>query len=135
MTSPELPYPQIDGTLMERMGMVITHVEPGCVKASMPVMGNLQPYGLLHGGANAALAETVGSIAGGMHAGSDGVSLGLELNCTHHKAVRSGFVHAVATPIYEGNSAATYAITITDDEGNLTCTARLTCVIRKRGRN
>ena len=124
---------QIDlpaGALGERMGMRITRAERGRVEATMPVEGNTQPFGLLHGGASAALAETVGSIAGALHAGPDRLVVGVDLSATHHRAVRSGTVHAVATPLHEGGSVASYDIRISDDDGNLVCTARLTCLIR-----
>lgn len=118
------------GTLSERMGIVITDAQPGRVAATMPVAGNTQPYGLLHGGASAALAETVGSIAGAIHAGPDRLVVGVDLNATHHRAVRSGLVTAVATAIHEGGTVASYDIRITDEEGRAVCTARLTCLIR-----
>ena len=122
------------GTLAERMGIVLTAVEPGRVAASMPVSGNTQPYGLLHGGASAALAENVGSIAGALHAGSERMVVGIDLNCTHHRAVRDGAVHAEATPLHEGGSVASYAIRIVDDADRLVCTARLTCLVRPLAR-
>ena len=117
------------GALGERMGMRITHAEPGRVEASMPVEGNTQPFGLLHGGASAALAETVGSIAGALHAGPDRLVVGVDLNATHHRAARSGFVTAVATAISLGPTLASYNVEITDDQGRRTCTARITCLI------
>lgn len=119
-----------EGTLAGRMGIAITLAEPNRVEASMPVEGNTQPYGLLHGGASAALAETVGSIAAALHAGPDRLVVGVDLNATHHRAVRSGSVHAVATPLHQGGSVASYDIRISDDDGNGVCTARLTCLVR-----
>ena len=119
-----------DGGLAQRMGIVITIAEPGLVAATMPVAGNTQPYGLLHGGASAALAETVGSIAGAIHAGPNRMIVGVDLSCTHHRAVRSGSVTGVATALHEGGTVASYAIRIADDEDRLVCTARLTCLVR-----
>lgn len=119
------------GTLSERLGIQITEARPGYVSASMPVAGNTQPYDLLHGGATAALAETVGSIAADIHSGPDRGIVGIELSCSHHRAARRGHVHAVATPLHEGSTLATYAITITDDDGRLISTSRLTCLLRK----
>ncbi len=98
--------------------------------ARMPVAGNTQPYGLLHGGASAVLAESIGSIASALHAGPNRIALGLELNCTHHRAMREGFVTGTATALVRGRSVASYAITVTDDAGALVCTARLTCLLR-----
>ena len=120
------------GALAESMGMRIVSAEPGRVVATMPVAGNTQPYGLLHGGASAALAETVGSIAGAVHAGPGRLVVGLELSCTHHRAVREGTVTATATAIREGGTVATYGIAITDEAGEPVCTARLTCLVRER---
>lgn len=117
-------------TLMDRMGIVMTHAEHGRVAATMPVAGNTQPYGLLHGGANAVLAETLGSVAAMIHAGPDRIAVGIELSCTHHRAAREGSVHGVAIAIHEGNTLATYDIRIVDDADRLVCTARLTCLVR-----
>lgn len=118
------------GGLAQRMGIVITAAEQGRVEATMPVEGNTQPYGLLHGGASAALAETVGSIAGAIHAGPSRMIVGVDLSCTHHRAVRSGTVTGIATALHEGGTVATYAIRIADEEDRLVCTARLTCLVR-----
>jgi uncharacterized protein (TIGR00369 family) len=96
----------------------------------MPVEGNTQPYGLLHGGASAALAETLGSIGSMLHAGSSKIAVGVDLNCTHHRGVRSGLVTGVATPLHRGRSTATYEIVISDEDGRRVCTARLTCLLR-----
>ena len=118
------------GELAERMGIAFESVRPGQVIATMPVVGNRQPYGLLHGGASAVLAETVGSVAAALHAGLDRIAVGIELSCSHHRAARDGWVRAVATPLHEGNSLATYEIVVCDEEGRRVCTARLTCAIR-----
>jgi 1,4-dihydroxy-2-naphthoyl-CoA hydrolase len=119
------------GELAERMGIAFETVEPGLVVATMPVDGNRQPYGLLHGGASAVIAETVGSVAAALHAGMERIAVGIELSCTHHRAVRDGFVRATATPLHEGGSIATYDIIVEDDQGQRICTARLTCAVRK----
>lgn len=118
------------GDLAQRMGMTITEARPGCVRGSMPVEGNTQPFGLLHGGASAALAESLGSIAAGIHAGWGTLVVGVDLNCTHHRAVRDGHVHGTATPLHEGRTVASYDIRIVDDADRPVCTARLTCLIR-----
>ncbi len=121
-----------DQLLPTRMGIEITEWDPKRVVATMPVAGNLQPYGLLHGGANATLAETIGSVAAALNAGTDRVAMGLELSCTHHRAARSGHVTGVATPLHVGRSTSSFEIVITDEEGKRTCTARLTCIVRDR---
>ncbi len=119
-----------DGQLGHRMGIEFTEWAPDRVVATMPVEGNRQPYGLLHGGANAVLAESLGSTAAAMNAGTGRIAVGLELSCTHHRAATEGMVTGVATPLHRGNSAATYEIVITDQRDRRTCTARLTCVLR-----
>ena len=121
--------------LTARMGIVITEWDPKRLVATMPVTGNLQPYGLLHGGASCVLAETLGSIAAALNAGDERQALGIEINASHHRAVRDGIVTGVCTPVHEGGSVATYAIEITDEQGRPTCTARLTCVLRRAKRD
>ncbi len=116
--------------LATRMGMKITEWHPDRMVGTMPVAGNRQPYGLLHGGANAVLAEGLGSIAAAMHAGPDRFAVGLELSCTHHRAATDGLVTGVATPVHRGRGTATFDIVITDEQGRRTCSARLTCVLR-----
>jgi uncharacterized protein (TIGR00369 family) len=113
------------------MGIEFTEWEPHRVVATMPVKGNLQPYGLLHGGANAVLAETAGSVCAAINAPGR-ATVGLELSCTHHRPAFDGVVTAVATPLHVGRTMATIEIVISDDHGRRTCTARLTCVIRDR---
>ncbi|WP_236567989.1 MULTISPECIES: hotdog fold thioesterase [unclassified Nocardiopsis] len=114
------------------MGIDIHDCRPGYVSGSMPVEGNHQPLGILHGGANAVLAETLGSLAALMHAGDGGNAVGLDLSCTHHRWVSSGRVTGVCTPLRESRTTATYEIVISDDTGKRTCTALLTCAIRSR---
>ena len=119
-----------DGTLMERMGIEIVEAKPGRVVGRMPVAGNTQPYGLLHGGASVVLAESLGSLAAALHAGPDRVAVGVEVSAAHHRAARSGVVTGVATPLSEGSNLASYDIVVTDDQGRRICTARLTCMLR-----
>ena len=118
------------GDLGARMGLRVTEASADRVVATMPVKGNTQPYGLLHGGASAVLAETLGSIGAMMHGGRDKVAVGVDLNCTHHRAVRDGVVTGVATPVHRGRSTATYEIVITDERDKRVCTARLTCLLQ-----
>ncbi len=120
----------VDQQLNDKLGLVVTEAAPERVVATMPVKGNLQPYGLLHGGANAVLAEALGSISAALNAGEGRLALGLELSCTHHRGVRSGTVTGVATPIHVGRGTITCEIVITDESGKRSCTARLTCVVR-----
>jgi uncharacterized protein (TIGR00369 family) len=120
-----------DQLLADKMGIEIVDWDSQRMVATMPVAGNLQPYGLLHGGANAVLAETLGSVAAALNAPKDRVTLGLELSCTHHRAAKSGLVTAVCTPLHTGRSTATYEIVISDENGKRTCTAKLTCILRE----
>jgi 1,4-dihydroxy-2-naphthoyl-CoA hydrolase len=118
------------GGLGQRMGIDWLEVGPERTVARMPVAGNTQPFGLLHGGASAVLAESVGSVASNLHAGPGRFAVGIELSCTHHRGARDGFVTAVATPLSRGRTLATYHIEISDDAGHRICTARLTCLLR-----
>ncbi|MGO1318166.1 MAG: hotdog fold thioesterase [Cellulomonadaceae bacterium] len=120
---------RLDGTLIERMGIRISEVGARRVVASMPVAGNTQPAGLLHGGASAALAETVGSFGALAHAGPGRAAVGLSVTATHHRAVRTGTVNAVASAVHLGRTMASYEIVITDDHDRRVCTAMLTCMI------
>ena len=120
------------GTLNERMGIELTEVSRERIVATMPVAGNTQPYGLLHGGASVVLAETLGSIGAQLWAGQTRVAVGLDINATHHRAARSGSVTGVATPVSIGRTLVCYDIVITDDEGRRTCTSRITCMLRDR---
>jgi uncharacterized protein (TIGR00369 family) len=121
--------------LAERMGIELLEASPERVVATMPVAGNTQPYGLLHGGASCTLAETVGSVGAVLHAGPDAIAVGVEINATHHRSATSGLVTAVATPLHRGRTIATYQIAITDEAGREVCTARLSCLIRRKGGN
>jgi 1,4-dihydroxy-2-naphthoyl-CoA hydrolase len=120
------------GTLGEKMGIEFIEVTSQRVVARMPVAGNTQPYGLLHGGASVVLAETLGTLGAMMHAGEGRIAVGIEINATHHRGAAAGYVTGTATALSVGNTVATYAVTITDDEGKRVCTSRITCLIRKQ---
>lgn len=122
------PFPP--APLDQRMGIEYVEAGPERVVARMPVEGNTQPFGLLHGGASCVLAESVGSVAANLHGAPDRYAVGVDINATHHRGVRSGHVTAVATPAHLGRSSASYEIVITDDDGRRVCTARLTCFLR-----
>jgi 1,4-dihydroxy-2-naphthoyl-CoA hydrolase len=117
-------------TLVDRMGIVITEATPERVVGTMPVEGNIQPYGLLHGGASCVLAETLGSTGAAIHAGPGRIAMGIEINATHHRSATSGLVTGVATRIHGGRTLATYDIEIVDEQGRRVCTSRLTCMLR-----
>jgi len=115
--------------LDKKMGIEIIEASPKRLVATMPVEGNTQPIGLLHGGANVVLAETLGSVGTQIHAGSERKIVGIDVSATHHKSATSGIVTAVATAITLGKTLCCYEIVITNDKGERTCTARITCLI------
>lgn len=117
------------GALDEKMGIEILEASPERLVGRMPVEGNTQPFGLLHGGANVVLAESLGSIGAHLHAGLHRRIVGVDINATHHRSAKSGFVTAVATAISLGRTLASYNVEITDEQGRRTCTARITCLI------
>ena len=121
-----------DDELGKKMGIELIEVSAERVVARMPVAGNTQPFGLLHGGASVVLAETLGSVGAMMHAGEGRIAVGIEINATHHRGARAGFVTGTATALSLGNTLATYDVLITDEDGNRVCTSRITCLIRKQ---
>jgi 1,4-dihydroxy-2-naphthoyl-CoA hydrolase len=127
----DLPALQTDEQLARRMGIELVRLSLSEVVGTVPVAGNRQPFGLLHGGANAVLAETLGSIAAALNAPGR-LPVGLELSCTHHRAALEGLVTGVCTPLHTGRTTSTFEIVITDSTGRRTCTARLTCILRDR---
>jgi 1,4-dihydroxy-2-naphthoyl-CoA hydrolase len=118
------------GTLPSRMGITVTGASAERVVGTMPVDGNIQPYGLLHGGASCVLAESLGSLGAALQAGPGRFAAGIEISATHHRAVAHGVVTGVATRVHAGRTTATYEIAISDDRGRRVCSARLTCLLR-----
>ncbi|MDQ1732728.1 MAG: 1,4-dihydroxy-2-naphthoyl-CoA hydrolase [Pseudonocardiales bacterium] len=116
--------------LTPRMGIEIIDRDPAHFVATMPVAGNRQPYGLLHGGASAVLAETLGSLAAALNAGPDNIAVGVELNCSHHRSATEGLVTGVCTPLHLGRTISSFEIVISDERDRRICTARLTCAVR-----
>lgn len=115
------------GELDKKMGVEVIEQSPERVVATMPVSGNTQSFGLLHGGAMACLAEAVGSWAAVIHASTLGkVAVGVDLNATHHASGREGLVTATATAIRLGRTLCSHEIVITDETGTRLCTARIT---------
>jgi uncharacterized protein (TIGR00369 family) len=117
------------GALDKKMGIEILEASPERLVGRMPVEGNTQPFGLLHGGANVVLAESLGSVGTHLHAGPDRRIVGVDINATHHKAATSGFVTGVATAVSLGKTLCVYEIVITNEAGQRTCSARITCMI------
>jgi uncharacterized protein (TIGR00369 family) len=118
------------GTLLERMGIELIEATPERLVATMPVAGNTQPYGLLHGGASVVLAESLGSFGAQIHAGPGRVAVGLDINATHHRAARSGVVTGTASLLSAGRTLVSYDVVITDEAGRRVCTSRITCLLR-----
>ena len=119
-------------SLNTRMGIEIIEASPSRIVGRMPVEGNTQPYGLLHGGASVVLAESLGSIGSAIHAGPDRIAVGVDINATHHRAAHSGFVTGVATPVSLGRTLCSWEIVVSDDQGRRVCTSRITCLLRER---
>jgi 1,4-dihydroxy-2-naphthoyl-CoA hydrolase len=131
-----MPHPPPDwldrdtlSPLDDKVGVVITDWNPDRLVATMPVKGNEQPFGLLHGGATCTLAETIGSMAAAVSVGPEKRAVGVELNVSHLRSATSGVVTAVCTPVKRGRTLATFLIEVTDDEGRQTASARLTCMV------
>ncbi len=118
------------GALPARLGIDIFECSVERVVGSMPVDGNTQVQGVLHGGASLVLAESLGGAGASMHAGPGRIGVGIEINATHHRAARGGRVTGVATPVHLGRTLATYEVVITDAADRRVCTARITCFLR-----
>lgn len=117
------------GALDKKMGIQITEASLTRLVGTMPVEGNTQPMGILHGGANVVLAESLGSIGTSLHAGPHRKIVGVDINATHHKSATTGLVTGVATAISLGKTLCSWEIVITNEAGERTCTARITCLI------
>lgn len=122
------------GTLIERLGIVMTDIGHDSISGTMPVDERTrQPYGLLHGGASVALAETLGSVAANLCLDpKTHVAVGLEINANHVRAVTSGEVHGTATALHLGRSTQVWEIRISDPQGRLVCISRLTVAVVER---
>ncbi len=117
------------GALGEKMDIQVIEATPQRLVGTMPVEGNTQPVGLLHGGASVVLAESLGSIGTQLHAGIDRRIVGVDINATHHKSATAGIVTGVATAISLGKTLCVYDVVITNEAGERTCTSRITCMI------
>jgi uncharacterized protein (TIGR00369 family) len=122
------------GGLNDKMGIELVEISAERVVGTMPVEGNTQPYGLLHGGASVVLAETLGSVGSAIHAHPDRLSVGIEINATHHRSATSGTVTGTATAVHLGRSTATNEVVVTDERGKRLCTSRITCALMPRER-
>ena len=120
------------GELAEKMGIELVELSAERAVATMPVEGNRQPLGLLHGGAYVVLAETLGSIAANVWAFPDKAAVGIEVNASHSSAAREGGVTATCTAINLGRSLTTHEIVITDASGKRLSTVRITNFLKAR---
>ena len=116
--------------LTERMGIELSEATPERVVGTMPVEGNTQPLGVLHGGASAVLAETLASVGATLHAGPGRAGAGVEINASHHRPGLAGTITGVATAVHLGRTLATYEVVLTDARSRRVCSARVTCALR-----
>jgi 1,4-dihydroxy-2-naphthoyl-CoA hydrolase len=118
------------GALAERMGIEFTEFTTQRCVATMPVAGNTQPVGLLHGGAYVVLGESLGSMAANMHAGPGRLAVGVDINATHTRSATSGIVTGVCTPLHLGRSMTVHEIVVSDEQGRRCSTIRITNLIK-----
>ena len=118
------------GELAEKMGIQITELSAERAVATMPVQGNTQPRGLMHGGAYLVLGETLGSFAANVWAAPEGYAVGIEISASHSKSATEGLVTGVATAIALGKTLAIYEVVISNDKGERCSTVRITNLIR-----
>ena len=120
-------------SMVEHLGIEFTSVTDNSLSAKMPVdQRTKQPFGLLHGGANVVLAETLGSVAGNLVVPEDKMVVGVEINANHLRAVREGYVIGTTTPVHLGRSTQVWDIKIEDADGKLSCVSRLTLAVVPR---
>lgn len=120
------------GPLADKMGIELVELSAERSVAKMPVAGNTQPLGLVHGGAYVVLGESLGSTSANVHAHPDGYAVGIEINATHHKSATSGIVIATCTAIKLGKTLTSHEIKVTDEAGELLSTIRITNLIREK---
>ncbi|MDQ0736000.1 hotdog fold thioesterase [Arthrobacter agilis] len=127
------PWTIVLGELDEKMGVVILEQSVERVVATMPVAGNRQSFGLLHGGASLAVGEAVGSWAAVIHASTLGkTAVGVDVSATHHRGAREGTVTITATPLHLGRTLTTHEVLLTDEAGQRLCTLRITNLLLDR---
>ena len=120
------------GALAEKMGIKLLELSADRAVATMPVDGNTQPIGLLHGGAHVVLAESLGSFAANVHAHPWGYAVGIEVNASHHASISEGLVTGTCTAVKLGKSLTTHEIKVTDESGRLLSTVRITNFLRPK---
>ncbi|MFS0867373.1 PaaI family thioesterase [Microbacterium sp. 179-B 1A2 NHS] len=120
------------GALAEKMGIEWVEFTPERAVARMPVLGNTQPVGLLHGGAYVVLGESMGSMHANYHAGPGRLAVGIDINATHTRSATEGFVTGVCTPLHLGRSLTVHEIVVSDEAGRRCSTVRITNMVRDR---
>lgn len=120
------------GPLADKMGIELLELSAERSVATMPVLGNTQPLGLVHGGAYVVLGESLGSTSANVHAHPNGYAVGIEINATHHKSATSGIVTGTCTAIKLGRTLTTHEVKVTDEAGDLLSTIRITNLLRTK---
>ena len=118
------------GALAKKMGIEFVELSAEKSIARMPVEGNTQVVGLLHGGAHVVLGETLGSVSSAIHAGPERYAVGIEINATHSRSITSGWVTGTCTALVLGRTLVTHEIVMTDDDGRRLSTVRMTNMLR-----
>ena len=121
----------LTSALDEKMGIELFELSAQRTAGRMPVEGNTQPFGFWHGGASCVLAETLASMAAYAEVGTGGQIFGVDINATHHRSARDGWVNGVATPLHVGGRLGTWEVVLTNDAGERLCTARVTCALQR----
>lgn len=121
----------IRSALDDKMGIELFELSPQRSRARMPVEGNTQPFGLWHGGASCVLAETLASLSAYAEVGPQGRAFGVDIDATHHRPGVSGWVNGEATALHIGGRLGTWEVRLTNDAGELICTARVTCALAR----
>jgi uncharacterized protein (TIGR00369 family) len=123
----------LTSALDEKMGVELLEVTPTRAEARCPVEGNTQPFGLWHGGASCVLAESLASLAAAAEVGPNGAVTGVDINATHLRSARDGWIRGVATAIRIGGTLATYDVALTQEGGDQVGAARITVFLRRNG--
>lgn len=118
------------GELGVKLGIEFLELTPERAVGRMPVAGNTQPYGILHGGAHLVLAESLGSASAHVHAGPGRIAVGIEISASHSKAVSDGWVTGTCTALSLGRTLTVHEVVLTDDEGRRLSTVRITNLLR-----
>lgn len=123
------------GELSAKMGIEYLELTAERSVARMPVVGNRQRVGLLHGGAYLVLGESLGSISAGMHGGADKYPVGIDINATHTRSATEGWVTGTCTAVHLGSTLTVHEIRVEDEAGRLCSTVRITNLLRARGQS